>query len=143
MSAAGYSKRTLVEKLGIGRAARLSILNAPDGYATTLGKLPQDAVVVGPKESQLDFIQLFERERDGLAREFPGSVARLKADGMIWVCWPKRHSKIKTDLTDSVVREIGLGNGLVDVKVCAIDGSWSGLKFVRRLRDRRVSSLDA
>ena len=84
----------------------------------------------------MDFVQLFATERASLEREFPGLKARLKPDGMIWVSWPKASSRRQTDLSDRVVREVGLKNGLVDVKVCAIDDSWSALKFVRRLKDR-------
>ena len=86
----------------------------------------------------MDLIHLFARDRATLERGFGGLKAVLKQDGMIWVSWPKRSSRLDTDLSDGVVREVGLENGLVDVKVCAIDESWSALKFVRRSEDRHA-----
>ncbi|HUI01556.1 MAG TPA: hypothetical protein VLX56_07995 [Nitrososphaerales archaeon] len=133
---AGYSGRPLAQKLGIKKGDVLALSNAPDGYDRLLGRLPDGAVVAREPEGPLDFIQLFSTERATLERELPRLKAMLKLDGMIWVSWPKASSRRQTDLSDRVVREIGLKNGLVDVKVCAIDDSWSALKFVRRLKDR-------
>jgi hypothetical protein len=134
---AGYSGRPLAQKLGIRRGDVLALLNAPDDYDGTLGELPDEATVVRELKGKLDFIQMFATDRASLERKFPGLKAALRQDGMIWVSWPKGSSKMETDLSDRVVREVGLRNGLVDVKVCAIDKSWSALKFVRRSRDRR------
>jgi hypothetical protein len=114
----------------------LAILGASDDYDSLLGKLPDDAIVVRTLKGKLDFIQFFATERASLEREFPRLNARLKESGMIWVSWPKASSRLETDLSDGVVREVGLKNGLVDVKVCAVDDSWSALKFVRRLEDK-------
>ena len=133
---AGYSGKPLAQKLGIKKGDVLAFSNAPDGYDRLLGKLPEGVIVARGLEGRLDFIQLFATERAGLRREFPRLKARLKAGGIIWVSWPKASSRRQTDLSDRVVREVGLKNGLVDVKVCAIDDSWSALKFVRRLKDR-------
>jgi hypothetical protein len=133
---AGYSGKPLAQKLGIGKGDVLAFLNAPDDYDRLLGKLPDEVTVARGPKRQLDFIQLFATERASLEREFPKLKARLKQDGMIWVSWPKSSSRLRTDLSDGVVREVGLKNGLVDVKVCAVDDSWSALKFVRRLKDR-------
>jgi hypothetical protein len=133
---AGYSGRPLAQKLGIRKGDVLAFSNAPDDYERLLGKLPDGVIVAREQEGRLDFIQLFATERASLEREFPRLKARLKAGGMIWVSWPKASSRRQTDLSDRVVRGIGLKNGLVDVKVCAIDDSWSALKFVRRLKDR-------
>ncbi len=96
-------------------------------------------VVREPKKN-VDFIQVFATRRKGLKDQVPRLKGRLKPDGMLWVSWPKRSSKLATDLNDGLVREVGLKNGLVDVKVCAVDESWSALKFVRRLKDRHSGS---
>jgi hypothetical protein len=133
---AGYSGKPLAQKLGIRKGDVLAFLNAPDYYDSILGKLPDKVILARGPGWQLDFIQLFATERTSLERELPRSKARLKQDGMIWVSWPKSSSRLRTDLSDGVVREVGLKNGLVDVKVCAVDDSWSALKFVRRLKDR-------
>jgi len=137
---AGYSRKPLAQKLGIRKGDVLAFLNAPRGYASLLGKLPGGAIVTRGLEEDLDFVQLFATEKANLEKEFPKLKARLKQGGMIWVSWPKASSRLPTDLSDAVVRETGLDNGLVDVKVCAVDESWSALKFVRRLKDRDVNS---
>ena len=136
MAGAGYSGTPLVKKLGIKSGQRLAIINAPDGYGDTLGTLPDGLETVFPSEGPLDFIQLFTVSRARLEAEFPRLRDTLAQAGMLWVSWPKRSSDVDTDLSDNVVREVGLGYGLVDVKVCAVDQTWSGLKFVRRLKDR-------
>lgn len=133
---AGYSGTPLVQKLGIKEGFAIAILNAPDGYDSLLGPLPSRVTVARGLEGDLDFIQLFTTERADLVRELPKLKARTGQNGMIWVSWPKRTSKLQTDLGDDVVRKVGLDDGLVDVKVCAIDETWSALKFVRRLKDR-------
>ncbi len=133
---AGYSKRSLVEKLGIKPGSNIIFLNAPDGYDAVLGALPADVFVAGSLGSKLDFIQFFIKERDKLEKTFPGLKAALASDGALWISWPKGSSKVPTDLNENIVREIGLQNGLVDVKVIAVDEIWSGLKFVYRVKDR-------
>ena len=132
----GYSKTPLIRKLGIKSGQRLIFLNEPDNYGETLGPLPDLAQIASGLEGTLDFIQLFAVSRAELEADFPRLVDALARDGMLWVSWPKRSSTVESDLSDNVVREVGLGNGLVDVKVCAVDQTWSGLKFVRRLKDR-------
>ena len=133
---AGYSKRSLVNKLGIKAGQRLYFAHAPDNYNDTLGDLPTDINQVDQLNGPLDFIQLFTKSRAKLEAEFPGLKQALASDGMLWISWPKKASKITTDLDENIVREIGLQNGLVDVKVCAVDDVWSGLKFVYRVKDR-------
>jgi hypothetical protein len=88
------------------------------------------------KEQGLDFVLLCTTSQDDLRPQFKACAARLKSNGMLWIGWPKKAAKMATDLDENVVRAIGLEAGLVDVKVCAIDESWSGLKFVIRLKDR-------
>src|SRR5271169_6147040 len=133
---AGYSGKPLPEKLGIKPGEALAFLNAPIYYDRLLGKLPDGVIVARGLRGELDLIQLFATERAKLERELPRSKEGLKQGGMIWVSWPKASSGLQTDLSDGVVREVGLKNGMVDVKVCALDDSWSALKFVRRLKDR-------
>jgi hypothetical protein len=131
---AGYSGTPLVKKLGIKSGARFQLVGAPAGFDRTLGELPAEA-----KESSrgtLDFAMLFVRRQAELRKDFARLRDRLESNGMLWVAWPKKASKIETDVSENVVREFGLAAGLVDVKVCAVDETWSGLKFVRRLKDR-------
>ena len=134
--ASGYSGRPLVAKLGIKPEMHIAILNAPRGYERVLGKLPlrvtRQPTVVGP----LDFIQFFTDRKGELERRFPALGRALAPAGMLWISWPKKASGVATDLTEDVIRAIGLAHGLVDVKVAAVDEVWSGLKFVRRVEDR-------
>jgi hypothetical protein len=139
---AAHSGKPLPEKLGLKKGDALAFLDAPEGYDRLLGRLPDAVSVVRELKGELDFIQLFVTERTCLEKELPTTKASLKQGGMVWVSWPKKSSRLPTDLSDVVVREVGLKNGLVDVKVCAIDDSWSALKFVRRLKneDRKLHS---
>lgn len=138
--AIGYSEKKLVEKLGIRPGDVFAFVNAPEGYDRTLGKLPAGAKL-GGKSSKLNFVQIFSKDRTLLKDALPYVRDRLEPNGMIWISWPKKASKVETDLTDNLVRVIGLENGLVDVKVCSVDNQWSGLKFVRRVKDRRAPSI--
>jgi hypothetical protein len=131
---AGYSGTPLLAKLGIKAGARARILNAPAGFAGTLGSLPKGVTLAS--RGALDFAMLFVTRKTALAKRFPSLRDKLAPDGMLWISWPKQSSGEPSDLTENVVREVGLELGLVDVKVCAVDATWSGLKFVRRLRDR-------
>jgi hypothetical protein len=133
---AGYSKRPLVEKLGIKPDSNIAILNAPADFELTLGPLPAGVTRKSKLIRPLDFIHAFFLDRRRLDKQFPALRKALDQSGALWVSWPKKAAKIETDLTDNVVREIGLRHGLVDVKVCAVDEVWSGLKFVYRLQDR-------
>ena len=134
--ASGYSGRPLVAKLGIKPEMHIAIVNAPKGYDRVLGRLPagvsRQPSVVGP----LDFIQLFTDSKRELERRFPALERALAPAGMLWISWPKQASGVATDLTEDVIRAIGLAHGLVDVKVAAVDEVWSGLKFVQRVKDR-------
>lgn len=132
----GYSGTPLVQKLGLKPGHRAAFLDAPATFAGTLGPLPSGAEVVVDGEHGLDFAILFVTDRAGLEARFAPTAGRVKPDGMLWVAWPKRASGVPTDLTEDVVRDVGLAAGRVDVKVCAVDAVWSGLKFVTRLKDR-------
>ncbi|HEY6253239.1 MAG TPA: DUF3052 domain-containing protein [Candidatus Angelobacter sp.] len=133
---AGYSKRPLVEKLGVRGGQKVYLGNSPPDYLKALGPLPDKVVLATAFKGPFDFIQFFTKERAELESAFPRLKKNLAKDGILWVSWPKGASKVKTDVNENVAREIGLKNGLVDVKVCAVDDIWSGLKFVFRLKDR-------
>jgi hypothetical protein len=133
---AGYSGTPLVQKLGIKPCARVFFSHAPADFAQTLGPLPAGVKQVGGTARNLHFAVLFITDETALSKQFPKLAARLQPAGMLWVAWPKKASGVPTDLAENVVRDIGLAAGLVDVKVCAIDETWSGLKFVYRLKDR-------
>ena len=133
---AGYSQRSLVDKLGIKPGARIAILHAPRGYRATLGKLPRGVTVTSAARGVLSFIQFFTVDRAILERQLPALLRALAPDGALWVSWPKKASGVPTDMTEDVVRAIALPTGLVDVKVAAVDDVWSGLKLVRRLKNR-------
>lgn len=129
---AGYSSRSLVEKLGIKAGTTVILIGGPPGYPVLLGELPPGATIKTRLPAAARFIHQFARLRIELEAAFPRAAKTLVDDGTLWVSWPKKSSKLPTDLTEDVVRAIGLPLGLVDVKVCAVDDVWSGLKFVRR-----------
>jgi hypothetical protein len=133
---AGYSGTPLPSKLGIKEGHVVAVVGAPDGFDGTLGELPDGVRVKSRAAAHLDVIVLFVRRRSELERRFGRLVAALQPAGGLWVAWPKRSSGVETDMTEDVAREVGLAHGLVDNKVCAIDETWSGLRLVRRLRDR-------
>jgi hypothetical protein len=135
--AAGYSGTPLVRKLGIKPEARLGLIGAPDGFDATLGELPPRVRVRRRLAGDpFDVILAFHVRRSELERRLPTLAGALDPAGGLWIAWPKRASGVSTDVTEDVVREIGLAGGLVDNKVCAIDDVWSGLRLVYRLRDR-------
>jgi len=136
VSRAGYSHRTLVEKLGIRPGDKIAIIGAPAGYRKTLGPLPPDVRNPGPNTTNLDFVQLFVRDRKALVDQLRDLRKHIKPTGMIWVSWPKQASGVPSDLTEDVIRTVAIETGLVDVKVAAIDETWSGLKLVIRVKDR-------
>ena len=133
---AGYSRRRLVEKLDLEPGSKAHLRGAPDGYLEILGPLPDGVVLRSTLRSPLDFIQAFFDSERRLARDLPSLRDALVPGGALWISWPKKASGVTTDLTENVIRAVGLAHGLVDVKVAAVDDVWSGLKFVRRLRDR-------
>jgi len=126
--AAGYSATPLPRKLGIAPGARVAALGAPPGFAERL----DGATVRTRLGGDFDVIVLFAGSRAQLERRLPGALGALAAGGGLWLAWPKRSSGRPTDLDERLVRERGLATGLVDNKVCAIDATWSGLRFMRR-----------
>lgn len=134
---AGYSGTPPVRKLGLKSGMDCAMIDAPDDYEDLLGGLPEGVTVRDATCDSLDFVHLFVKERKGLADRLKTFRGRIAQNGMIWVSWPKKASGVETDLSGDVVRQSGLSAGLVDVKVCAVDETWSGLKFVIRRADRR------
>ena len=133
---AGYSSTPLAKKLGIKEGSRIALVNAPKDFENELGELPDGATFVKRLTNSLDIILLFVLTERELARDFARLAKKLVSNGMIWIAWPKKSSGVKTDLSFDSVQRIGLDAGLVDVKICAVDDTWSGLKFVYRLKDR-------
>jgi hypothetical protein len=135
---AGYSGTPLPRKLGIKAGASVGLVGAPSDFDRTLGELPLGATVraVGGGRAPFDVIVCFAGNARDLARDLAALAARLDPAGGLWIVWPKKSSGLATDLTDVEVRRRGLALGLVDNKVCAIDETWSGLRFVVRLADR-------
>lgn len=129
-AAAGYSGKPLVEKLGIKPGHLVLIRNAPRGYATTLGDLPPGAFRYASGKGPFDVIQVFVSAESDLRDSIKAARLIMKRDGMMWVSWPKKSSGRKTDVDENDVRRTGLALDLVDVKICAVDDVWSGLKFV-------------
>ena len=134
---AGYSGKPLVQKLGFKPGFRVALSGAPPGFPEELRPLPEGIrLVTRRSRTRLDAVLLFAPDQAALEAELAGWIRRLEPAGMLWVAWPKRASRVATDLDDNVVRRMGLAAGVVDVKVCAVNEVWSGLKFVRRLKDR-------
>ena len=138
---AGYSGTPLPRKLGIKPGHRVALLDAPAGFEATLEGLP-DGVVIHPglPDAPADVIVLFVTERHELQTRLDEVRRGMTQDGGFWVAWPKRASKVPTDVTEDVVREVALPTGLVDNKVCAINEIWSGLRLVIR-RENRIPAL--
>jgi Protein of unknown function (DUF3052) len=132
----GYSGTPLPRKLGIKPGSRLALVGAPDDLGATLGELPDGVVVRRRAQGPCDVIVAFFTRGAELERRMPALKRALDPAGGLWIVWPKRSSGVQTDLGDGPVREAGLAAGLVDNKVCAIDETWSGLRFVYRVRDR-------
>ncbi|MEQ9169009.1 MAG: DUF3052 domain-containing protein [Fulvivirga sp.] len=131
----GYSGTPLAKKLGIKAGFRVLLVDEPDYYPTLFDDLPE-IITELDNAKPVDFIHLFALKFNDLENHFDQCKDRLAKNGIMWVSWPKKASKIETDLDGNIVREYGLNHGLVDVKVCAVDETWSGLKFMYRVKDR-------
>ena len=126
------------QKLGVKSGARLGLAGAPDAFLATLGKLPDGVRVVtlGRAKGPFDVVIAFFDKEAAFAKQLPKLHAVLEPSGGLWIAWPKRASRVVTDMTENAVRKHGLPRGLVDNKVCAIDATWSGLRLVVRLENR-------
>ncbi len=132
---AGYSGTPLPKKLGLKPGIRAAAVHAPKHYSSLLVPMP-GVRLASRLTARLDFIHAFFSRQKDLVGEFPRLKRSLAPAGMLWISWPKKTSKLESDLDEGIVRNVGLANGLVDVKVCAVDDDWSGLKFVYRVKDR-------
>lgn len=130
----GYSGTPLAKKLGIKTGCRVALLGAPKNFVQKLGPLPAGIRLQTTARSHPDLILLFCRSRSDLSRRFPAAAQALAEGGGLWIAWPKQASGMKSDLTQTHVRNFGLEREFVDYKICAIDETWSGLKFARRRR---------
>ncbi len=129
---AGYSGTPLAKKLGLRAGDRVALIGAPDGFEALLEPLPEGVTLLTRATAGLDAIVLFVTRRAEVERRHAALASRLTPAGMLWLAWPKRASGVPTDVTEDVLREVILPSGMVDTKVCAIDETWSGLRFVRR-----------
>lgn len=131
----GYSSTPLAKKLGIKEGFKIALYNQPEYYFKLFTDLPDVKIVSG--KSIVDFIHYFVKEEKQLLKDINKLKNQIEQNGMIWISWPKKSSKVETDITEDVIRTIALKNGLVDIKVCAVDETWSGLKLVIPVRDRK------
>jgi hypothetical protein len=137
MNTAGYSGTPLPKKLGLKPGHRVALVNAPAGYRKILGEVPEGVRFENRIEKDHHIIHFFTTSRRELEKELPRLGKKIVQDGMIWVSWPKKASGMITDVTEDIVRDTALALGLVDVKVCAVDDTWSGLKLVIRVENRK------
>jgi hypothetical protein len=129
---AGYSGTPLSKKLGLKEGSRVFAADAPANYLKLLAPLPARVHMASRIDGHTDILHFFTVQRSVLARSLRTALARMRPDAAIWVSWPKRAAKVRTDITEDVIREVALPLGLVDIKVCAVDETWSGLKLVLR-----------
>jgi len=129
---AGYSGTPLARKLGIGPGCRLYLRDAPEHYPELVAPLPEGVKLVGRIGADTDILHLFATRRAELERALRAGLAAMRADASIWVSWPKKSSGVVSEITEDTVRELALALGLVDIKVCAVDETWSALKLVVR-----------
>ena len=133
----GYSGTPLAAKLGIREGGRVLLLSAPKNYRELVAPLPEGVVFARVLDDRVDLVHLFVRERAKLLDELVKTLAKIRPDAAIWVSWPKKAAKVRTDITEDTIREVALPMGLVDIKVCVVDEVWSGLKLVVRKELRR------
>lgn len=132
----GYSGTPLAKKLGIRPGIKVKLVNHPAEYRSYFQYFPDDIKLIENNTELVHFIHYFAKKEDTLLQDFPSLKEQMKQDGMIWISWPKKSAKIQTDLTGNTVRQIGLCQGLVDIKVCAVNEIWSALKFVIPVKKR-------
>jgi hypothetical protein len=134
---AGYSGTPLARKLGITEGTTLLVINPPPNYLTLLAPVPDGVRRAARLTGAVDLVHVFSTARTHLAKVLRSSLAAMRQDAAIWVSWPKRTSKVPTDITEDAIRDVALPLGLVDIKVCAVDDTWSGLKLVIRKENRK------
>lgn len=137
MKTAGYSSTPLAKKLGIKSNFKIKLVNPPEYYFKLFSDLPENITQVKDTKAKKDFIHYFAKNVETLNKEIKALKNELEQNGMIWISWYKKSAKIPTDITEDIIRDIALKNGLVDIKVCAVDEIWSGLKLVIPVKDRK------
>jgi Protein of unknown function (DUF3052) len=135
---AGYSGTPLAQKLGIKPGLRLLVINEPQNYRRSVGKLPEGSHFIKRSGDPLEFVHLFTVSRDELERQLNLLRTKVSDTGMIWVSWPKKSAGLPTEVNENTIREVALPLGLVDTKVCAVNEIWSGLKLMVRRQNRRL-----
>jgi hypothetical protein len=136
MQPAGYSGTPLAKKLGIKGDFHIDLINAPEYYLFLFTDLPANLYFKNDKNAKIDLIHFFTKSQEEYKSILPQLKSRIKPNGSIWVSWPKKSSKVPTDITEDIIRNFALLNGLVDIKVCAVDEIWSGLKLVIPVKER-------
>ena len=136
MTTTGYSGTPLAKKLGIKAGFVVAVVNGPANYRELIDPVPDDVRIVEQAESATDLVHLFTNSRDELFGKLAELVRQIKQDGSIWVSWYKKAARLPTEITEDTIREAAFPLGLVDVKVCAVDDRWSGLKLVIRKENR-------
>jgi hypothetical protein len=139
MKSSGYSGTPLVRKLGVPPRERITALGAPVYYRQLLGELPEGGSIGSRMAAGSRFVHLFATRRGDLVRRLTMLRNRIAEDGVLWVSWPKKASNVASNITEDVIREVALPLGFVDVKVCAVDETWSGLKLMIRRTERTGS----
>jgi hypothetical protein len=137
---AGYSGAPLARKLGIKEGSTLSLLGAPENYLRLVAPLPQGVTFLPRIARHTDIVHIFATRKAQLTGALRAALTKLGQDSTIWVSWPKKASKVATDITEDTIRQIALPMGLVDIKVCAVDDVWSGLKLVVRRNQRTIAA---
>ena len=139
MSTSGYSGTPLAKKLGIKQGFKVAFINTPDHYFDLFADLPQ-VIISNDRKIKKDLVHYFVKEQKQLIKDLLPLKQSIVPNGSIWISWPKKTSKVETDITEDVIRKLALHNGLVDVKVCAVDEVWSALKLVIPVKDRPITT---
>ena len=132
----GYSGTPLAKKLGIKAGSRVFLLNGPSNYRSLISPMPDGSTIVTRFGATTDIAHIFTIRKSELARFLRSALSKMRRDAAIWVSWPKKASNVPTDITEDTIRAVALPLGLVDIKVCAVDETWSGLKLVIRKENR-------
>ncbi|MGZ3975601.1 MAG: hypothetical protein ACXVMI_15130 [Flavisolibacter sp.] len=135
MPTAGYSGTPLAKKLGIKEGSKIALINQPGHYFSLFTDFPENVKVIN--KPGIDLIHYFATEEKQLLKDIGQLKNQIQLNGAIWISWPKKSSKVMTNITEDIIRNIASKNGLVDIKVCAVDETWSGLKLVIPLKDRK------
>lgn len=139
MKTSGYSGTPLAKKLGLKDGFKIRLINQPKNYFDLFEDFPENVLIENSNTSKKNLVHYFTKQASALAKDIEALRNEIEPNGMIWISWPKKTSKVPTDITEDVIRHLALANGLVDIKVCAVDEIWSGLKLVIPVKDRKAS----